>query len=563
MGTRDRGHAVEESAAVDGDGPDQKDRDLQVGSCSDGSTPDDAWHPNYAAGWTNGYCSFTKDCDSPAFDTELACCKGAYAGQISGFCLSQLPSPPTSSPTESGDLDVYYPDYDTAWPEAGCINTRPLPSGRPTYSTMLACCKAAYAGQLSGKCLGQLPSPPTTSPTGADGGDVWYPDYETAWSAAGCINSLPLPFGPGDRPTFGTQLECCKAAYGGQVSGMCLSQLPSPPTTAPTGAGGADFWYPDYDTAWPGAGCLNELPLPFLPGGRPTFDTQLECCKVAYVGQVSGMCLSQLPSPPPTSPTGAGGGDVFYPDYLTAWSVAGCTNKLPIPNGRPTYTTQLDCCKAAYGGQVSGMCFSQLPSPPTTSPTGAGGGDVFYPDYATAWSVAGCTNKLPMPDGRPTYDTQLDCCKAAYGGQTSGMCLSQLPSPPTTSPTGAGGGDSFYPDYDTAWSEAGCTNKLPLPSGRPTYETQLDCCKAAYAGQVSAMCLSQLPNPPTTSPTGAGGGDAWYPDYDTAWSVAGCTNILPLPSGRPTFTTQLACCQGAYGAQMSGKCLSELPSPPN
>ncbi|KAL7526112.1 hypothetical protein ACHAXR_001322 [Thalassiosira sp. AJA248-18] len=110
-----------------------------------------AWHPFYSAGWSGGYCSFSVDCSLPSYDSELACCKGAYAGQQSGYCLSQLPNPPTQSPTRTGGLDVYYPDYDTAWPDAGCINTRPMPSGRPAYATMVACCKGAYLSQRSGE----------------------------------------------------------------------------------------------------------------------------------------------------------------------------------------------------------------------------------------------------------------------------------------------------------------------------------------------------------------------------------------------------------------------------
>ena len=82
---------------------------------------------------------------------------------MSGVCLSQLESPPTISPTSAGGLDVYYPDYDTAWDKAACVNTRPMPSGRPIFSTMIACCKGAYGGQMSGYCLSQ--AVPTLSPT--------------------------------------------------------------------------------------------------------------------------------------------------------------------------------------------------------------------------------------------------------------------------------------------------------------------------------------------------------------------------------------------------------------
>ena len=70
--------------------------------------------------------------------------------------------------------------------------------------------------------------------------------------------------------------------------------------------------------------------------------------------KISGVCLSQLESPPTTSPTNTGNtGSLFYPDYNTPWPDAGCTNALPVPSGRPTYTSHLMCCKGAYGAQVS------------------------------------------------------------------------------------------------------------------------------------------------------------------------------------------------------------------
>ncbi|KAL7524469.1 hypothetical protein ACHAXR_000589, partial [Thalassiosira sp. AJA248-18] len=107
-------------------------RDLQTNANGcwniEGKTPAKQWHPTYAAGWTNGYCRETIDCNSPGYPTELACCKGAYAGQNTGFCLSQLPNPPTPSPTDAGGLDVYYPDYDTPYADAYCKNERPMPN---------------------------------------------------------------------------------------------------------------------------------------------------------------------------------------------------------------------------------------------------------------------------------------------------------------------------------------------------------------------------------------------------------------------------------------------------
>ena len=69
---------------------------------------------------------------------------------MSGVCLSQLQSPPTTSPTTTGNTgSLYYPDYSTQYLDAGCVNVLPLPSGRPTYTSHLACCKGAFAGQVS------------------------------------------------------------------------------------------------------------------------------------------------------------------------------------------------------------------------------------------------------------------------------------------------------------------------------------------------------------------------------------------------------------------------------
>jgi hypothetical protein len=54
----------------------------------------------------------------------------------------------------------------------------------------------------------------------------------------------------------------------------------------------AEFWYPDYETSWDRATCLNTLPLPFTTGGRPTYDSKDACCANAYRGQVSNACCA-------------------------------------------------------------------------------------------------------------------------------------------------------------------------------------------------------------------------------------------------------------------------------
>ena len=80
------------------------------GMC-DGSQPP-KWYPSGNFGdWANGYCRFEQQCGGnygAGFDTQLACCKGAFGGQPSGKCLSELESPPTTSPTNPGGLADFW-----------------------------------------------------------------------------------------------------------------------------------------------------------------------------------------------------------------------------------------------------------------------------------------------------------------------------------------------------------------------------------------------------------------------------------------------------------------------
>ena len=50
---------------------------------------------------------------------------------------------------------------------------------------------------------------------------LWHPDYDTAWSAAGCILTADC-----DSPGYNTEQECCKGSYGGQTSGACSGETP-------------------------------------------------------------------------------------------------------------------------------------------------------------------------------------------------------------------------------------------------------------------------------------------------------------------------------------------------
>merc|ERR1719319_2063374 len=74
---------------------------------------------------------------------------------------------------------------------------------------------------------------PIDIPSPTDEPAIWYPDYETAWQNAGCLNALLYPVSPGDGPTCDSQDACCAAAYAGQVSQKCCEQVWSTETEHP------------------------------------------------------------------------------------------------------------------------------------------------------------------------------------------------------------------------------------------------------------------------------------------------------------------------------------------
>ena len=264
-----------------------------------------------------------------------------------------------------------------------------------------------------------------------------------------------------------------------------------------------------------------------------------------------------------------------YRNYSQSWSISGCVQKADCDS--PGYDNQATCCAAQYGGQTGGACST------AGSATANPNNGKFYADYSTPWFTAGCKNTLPHPPSATIfYTTQLQCCKAAFGGQTSNACVMGLPSPPTAKPsvalttiapitksptTEAGQGGGWYADYGTPWPNAGCKNTIPLPVyATMFYTTQLACCKAAFGGQYSGACIKGLPNPPTSKPTittAANQSNSWYADYGTPWLTGGCKNTLPLPNHAIIiYSSQLKCCKGAYGGQMSNACIKGLPNPP-
>jgi len=170
--------------------------------------------------------------------------------------------------------------------------------------------------------------------------------------------------------------------------------------------------------------------------------------------------------------------EMWHPNFSVAWSGRGCTLKADCDSRG--YSTQVECCKGAFGGQMSGACIKGLPNPPTFSPTtAAGASGKWYVDQGGAWSTGGCKNTIPYPTYATVFfDTQLLCCKGAFGGQTSGACINGLPNPPTFSPTtAAGASGKWYVDQGGSWSTGGCKNTIPYPIYATVflYEDYQDC----------------------------------------------------------------------------------------
>lgn len=366
----------------------------------------------------------------------------------------------------------------------------------------------------------------------------YHPDYSVSWDIGTCINTLPLD--PWNSPTYSTQLDCCENEYNYQMSNACIEGMVNPPTQSPTKTGGPDIYYPDYSLSWEDGRCINKVPR---PSGVPTFTTMLACCQEAYAGQVTRACKNAVPTNPIVQI-----GTLYYPDYSLAWDEGICVKTLPIPSGRPTHTTLSACCATAYAGQYSQACINS-----ESVANNATNSSLFYPDYSLPWDEGNCKSNLPIPSGRPTYSSIWACCAAAYAGQWSQACVNAAAAASGNNPSSTQ--PLYYPDYSKAWDDGKCINLAPIPSGRPTYSTMLACCKAAYDNQQSKTCIQALPSPPTSSPTKVGGPDIYYPDYSLPWPEGKCINTVPVPSGRTTYTTKLACCAGAYAGQSSRACV--------
>ena len=247
----------------------------------------------------------------------------------------------------------------------------------------------------------------------------------------------------------------------------------------------------------------------------------------------------------------------WHPKYTAGWSSGYC--ELSTGCNAPSFLNNLDCCNQAYIGQSPTTCLNTAgiapPTPPAPTPGSppapTPGGTVWYPDYNAQWGVGKCINAVPLPPygSRPLYITQLECCKAAYAGQTSGYCIQNLANPPTSKPT------SPPTDKPTTGPTTDKPTGVPttsMPTSNPTDKpTGVPTTNKPTGGPSVIPTRSPTAVPTTGAPTVTQYGAVWYPKYDFGY----CSNKLPLPvnGAAPYFGSKQECCSGTYSTWSSTK----------
>jgi hypothetical protein len=235
----------------------------------------------------------------------------------------------------------------------------------------------------------------------------------------------------------------------------------------------------------------------------------------------------------------------WYPDYNPIWADGKCINLGEPPSGRPNYPSLEECCSKSYGGQASGVCLGTVQD----SPPG-GTGETETTSTSSTGSVASTVPQDESSPNSPNSDPTND--------ETSPNNNDSSSEPSST---------AYWPDYNPIWSLGKCVSDGEPPSGRPNYPSIEECCNNAYGGQASRVCVGaaegSTPEPSALNENDESTGDMWYPDYNSLWSRGKCTNALPFENGRPSYSTQMECCQNAYRGQASGVCLADIPDQPS
>lgn len=94
-------------------------------------------------------------------------------------------------------------------------------------------------------------------------------------------------------------------------------------------------------------------------------------------------------------------------------------------------------------------------------------------------------------EGDATY---VDKRLAGQGEPNKDQVQQTMATLPCASPIEADEPDAFYKKPDMDWKDGYCISDHPAPNGAKIYETELECCTGAFAGQDSGACLSKLPS---------------------------------------------------------------------
>jgi hypothetical protein len=164
-------------------------------------------------------------------------------------------------------------------------------------------------------------------------------------------------------------------------------------------------------------GCAPEWQLgaTYVAGSLVSKGCQLFKCKFTAAMPTLDKLCNQVGFEPLSTAWGGG--------WQHAWeSLGNCCGSEPTPEPTTSYSLATN---------------APVTKNPTLSPTVAATSPfIWYADFNSEYSVGKCIKTLPQPNhgSRTYYASQLECCAANYGAQTSGACI-QVIATPSNEPT--------------------------------------------------------------------------------------------------------------------------------
>ena len=162
-----------------------------------------------------------------------------------------------------------------------------------------------------------------------------------------------------------------------------------------------------------------QLGAPYVAGSLVSKGCQLFKCKFTAAMPTLDKLCNQVGFEPLSTAWGGG--------WQHAWeSLGDCCGSEPTPEPTNGYSLATK---------------APVTKNPTPSPTVAATSTfIWYADFNSEYSVGKCIKTLPQPShgSRTYFASQLECCAANYGAQTSGACIQVIASPsatPTNVPT--------------------------------------------------------------------------------------------------------------------------------